>query len=555
MPLAGGPIFALSSGYAAWLDDTRAQWRWPTDSHRTATVIAGTETETQPIDEHPATTVGKHAYGFAMLDWYNRIHVYPRTNDMGNVIANQTVIVRVWNSYFTNRSLIDIGETDTEGLLLDKPRPDPTILQPLEMLAYAITVQTDGPPNIDATYTFDFDVIDVTVTFTGSRVVPWLWIPSGEVLERLEWLTDVIEAYNGTEQRQQLRVTPRRFFEFDLLLEGLDRRKAEAAIYGWGGRVFALPLWMDGTELGSPVAAGMLTFPLEVSGRDYHDDGLAMIIDGTDYEVLTIESVGLSSLILLREVTRNWSSTARIYPLRTARIDGDLMMRRFTGDSMYGRARFRCTDASEYTAATETTYASYPILTESPNWSEDISQEYTRLMSVFDAGICLPFYEDRAGVARVVQLHRKTATNRSEISALRAWLYARRGRYGAIWLPTWAKDIVVVATIANTALTIDVENQNLTTQLNAAIGKRDIRIQLNSGAVYYRRINGVSMQTSTVERLSISSALGITIQPSEIALVSFMSLARLDSDAVELRWWKHDVVEAAFNLRGLTNDV
>ena len=78
---------------------------------------------------------------------------------------------------------------------------------------------------------------------------------------------------------------------------------------------------------------------------------------------------------------------------------------------------------------------------------------------------------------------------------------------------------------------------------------------LGSGAAYNRRITGSSVISASVERLTIDSALGVAVQPADVALISFIDLMRHESDAVELHWWRCDVVEAALVLRGSRNDL
>ena len=102
----------------------------------------------------------------------------------------------------------------------------PYTLAPLAQATYTFTVRDDGPPVIATAFAFTIGGTSAVVSFTGSLVTPWLHRPSGSVLERLEWLTDVLPSFNGGEQRRQLREAPRRTFEFSVQLTGRDRRAA-----------------------------------------------------------------------------------------------------------------------------------------------------------------------------------------------------------------------------------------------------------------------------------------------------------------------------------------
>lgn len=521
-------------------------------------IDTGAKTDTQPITERASALPGGRQRGFEQ-DYYNRLHVSTRAIDLGNVISQQTHTVSVWNAYFEAKTLDNVAASGVyEGISLTYPRPLPIEFRALEELSFQYLVSTDGSPIIDALYTFDFDgaVDDFTVAITGSRIIPWLFEPDGEILERLEWMTNVITSYNGNEQRVRVRQTPRRLFEWDFLLAGEDRQAAENMLFGWHARPFAIPVWNDGAALTGSLSAGALSVTVDTTYRDYHADGLAILMtDPYTFEVLNIDSVSAGSLTLARAVESNWPAGTKIYPVRMARLPDSQPLRRFTGAAAYGRLRWQCTDISDYTAATETTYRGYPVLDEAPNWVEDITQEYVRKLAWMDNLAGKVTIDDEAGLPIFVQSHRWLLDGRAEIDEFRQWLYARKGRLTAFWLPSWSDDLTLQATVGPLAVNIDVEHCQYVKQVNGAIGRRDIRIELIDGTVFYRRIVAASELDADTERLQVDSAFGQTINPGDIRMISFMALVRLEADAVELRWWTWEHAEAALTVRGMTNDV
>jgi hypothetical protein len=84
-------------------------------------------------------------------------------------------------------------------------------------------------------------------------------------------------------------------------------------------------------------------------------------------------------------------------------------------------------------------------------------------------------------------------------------------------------------------------------------GRRDLRIELNSGAVYYRRVTGSSTNDDGSERLSIFTALGVEVLPADIKQISFMSLMRLESDQVEFTYWTGESMESTNAMRSFRN--
>lgn len=399
--------------------------------------------------------------------------------------------------------------------------------------------------------------IEVEIFLEGSRVKPWLYRPDGGVLERLEWLTDVMQSFDGSEQRVRVRGVPRRYFEFASTLSDRDRRAAENLLYSWQGKVWAIPVWMDAEPLSAGVSSGATSIPAVTATRDYYVGGLVGIMsDAYTYEIVEIDEVQANALVLAQALQSDWAAgTTLVFPMRAARMPEDMRLSRFTGATAYGRFRFQCVDDSDYTAATETTYLSYPVLTLKPNWTEDVDQEYLRKLQIIDARTGGIFVDDEAGGPILGQSHRWLLDGRTQIDDFRKWLYARKGRLTAFWLPSWAQDLLVVADIGMTAQTIDVEHCGYTLNVEQGIARRDIRIQLANGTVFYRRITGSAEVSGTVERLSIDSALGQLVDKDDIALVSFMALSRLEADAAEISWWRWDVAEARLNTRGMLNDI
>lgn len=380
--------------------------------------------------------------------------------------------------------------------------------------------------------------------------------PDGAVLERLEWRTDVLTAFDGTEQRVKIRSLPRRSFEYAVTVSGADRRRMEAALFQWQGRAFAVPVWMDGELLASPVSAGGFSVPADTATRDYHAGGLAILLSSPNaFEIVEIDTVEASSLTLARALVSSWPVGAEVYPVRICYVPDEVRLGRFTGDTAYGRMRFDVDEASEYAAASETLYRAYPVLELAPNWVQDIEQTYAIKRSTFDPGVGRQFREIESNVPALVQTHRWLLDGRAELGGFREWLYARAGRLSAFWLPTWAQDLELVATVGSSALTIDVAHCDYTDRIAQGIGRRDIRIETSTGTVYYRRIASSTEVSASVERLTIDSALGAALAPSDVRAISYMALARLDADAAEISWSRWDLGEAALNIRSARNDL
>lgn len=520
----------------------------------------GAQTSTQPVNEPQNPQTGVRTASFGWQDWFNKVHIQYSFLDMGNLLSTQVVEFEIFSTYFEPRVLQSTNETGTEGLTLGLPIPTPIPFAEWQSRDFTLTIDVDGPPTIEAQYLFNFDNQSYPMDVVGRRVVSWFVPPNwrSPIVERIEFATNVIRAYDGSEQRFALRGDAARWF-WDFQFNASDRtmRVLENVAYAWGSRIWALPLWPQGCSLTSDATSGDLTIYLGTDDLDFHVDGLAVLttLETPEvYEAIEIESVTSSSITAKRALVGNWpASSTLVYPVRTARMVGTPAMQRFTGGHVYGRVAFRLEEPLRRTAASETLYRSYPVQLEKPEWAKDPLIDYQRKIVEIDYGFSAPFVEDESGLSEPVIETRWFFTTRTATENFREWLFARRGRHKAIWLPTFAQDLIVVATLGPSATNLDVEIAGLKNYAAAGIHRRDLRIEMTDGTIYYRRASAYVEVDANTERLTIDTPLGVQYEPQDFALISWMALARLDTDSIEIAHYTGEAAASSTIFRGVRN--
>jgi hypothetical protein len=522
--------------------------------------LRGTYSDTQPVDEYPVAQTGVRTGSFGWMDWFNRVHIQYSILDMGNLLSTQVVEFEIFSTFFEPRTLTSTDETGTEGLTLGLPIPTPIPFSEWQSRDFTLTIDVDGPPTIEANYVFHFDNRDYSLDVLGRRVVSWFVPPNWQtpIVERLEFSTNIIRAYDGSEQRFALRGDACRWF-WDFAFNASDRtqRILENVIYAWGPRVWALPLWPQGVSLTVDVAPGDVTINCPTDNLDFHVDGLAVLTTLATpeiYEAIEIASLTSTTITAKRALTGTWGSgPTLVYPVRTARMTGTPAMSRFTGGHVYGRVGFRCEEPLRRTPASETLYRSYPVQTSKPDWAADPGVDYQRKIVEIDLGFSAPMVEDESGLSEPITAYRWFFTTRAGTEAFRRWLFARRGRQKAIWLPSFSDDLKVVTTVGPSAVNLDVEVAGLKNYAAAGVHRRDVRIEMKNGTVYYRRTSAYVEVDGTTERLTIDSPLGVLYQPSDFAQISWMALSRLDSDSVEIAHYTGEAAASSTIFRAPRN--
>lgn len=517
----------------------------------------GSLTDTQPVDEPQNAQTGGHAHAFGFLDWFNRIHLEFSVLDMGNLLSTQVVEFTIFSTYFETRTFNGYSATGDDGLALVLPElSTPYPYAPWQERLHELTISVDGPPTIDASYVFDFDNRDYSMAVLGRRVVSWFVPPNWQspVTERIEFATNVITAYDGTEQRVALRGDAARWFwEFRFDAHGRTARVLENVLYAWGSRIWALPLWPQGEPPTADVAAHDTVVNVPTADLDFHANGLAVLVNievPEIYEAIEIESLDATSLTAKRAVVGNWpASSTLVIPVRTCRLTQPPLMTRFTGETLSGAVSFRLEEPLRRTPAVETTYRGFPVLTQRPEWSRDPGADYERKIATLDLGQAPPLVDDESGIPIPIYTQRWTLTTRAATEDFRRWLFARRGKQKAIWTPTFARDLIIKTTVAAAQQNIDVEIAGLKNYAAAGVHRRDLRIETRSGAVYYRRASAYVEVDATTERLTLDAPLGVEYEPDEFALVSWMALARLDSDSTEIAHYTGQVSQSLTALK------
>ncbi len=491
-----------------------------------------------PVSTAPRQLQGCIAYSY-QHDFYNRIHISTAQLDLGNVISTQTTPVLIWNSYLVNQELVEISGL-SEGIELSGQPDLPFLFGALQEREWMVSVTPDGSPVLDTTLAWQFDNGDeAALRITANRIIAWAFVPDwGDgVTETLGWATDILQSESGMEQRRAIRLAPRREFGAGMLVDGRERQLLDLQLFGWGSRVWALPIWPDVQLLQVGVPIGTTSITCATTGRDFVGGGLALLRSESAFgvEVVEVLSVGPSGLTLKRATQQAWPAGTRLYPARPAQLIEQPSSTRLTDRADRLDARFLIVEACEWPPVMPTTlYRGWPVLEERPEESEDQTRTYQRLLLELDSGSAIPMTTDTAGRAFPVMQQRWLLAGRAEQSAYRSLVYALNGRQAALWVPTHAEDLTLAAVVTSVATTLDIEAIGYTRFAMARPGRRDIRIELHDGTVLHRRITGSTELSADVERLAIDSTLGRQVEPADVRRISWLVLCRMDSDSVTI---------------------
>lgn len=376
----------------------------------------------------------------------------------------------------------------------------------------------------------------------------WRLVPNWQngVAETLEWMTDVLVSSSGAEQRRILRRRPRRFFEFDVVADGAHRALLDQMLLTHGGRTWWLPVWHDPHVVTQVAASGSTTLTVAgLADGELTPDDVAYITDlsGFVFELVEIASVSSTTVSLVSATTMLWRPGAFLFKAVRSRLVEQPKITKLSDRVVATVVKFRVdpppgshngTAVANVVAGMADTYRGYSVMTEAPDETSSLDTEYVRLLSETDNDTATPYVVDTAERPFVLQRFAWQLHGRARHSEFRAMLDGLHGRAIPFWLPTFFSDFDLVEDIEISDTTLTVGLCGFTEAGGPRPGRKIIRILLVDGTSLYREVVD-SVSGDDVEVLEVDEPFGAAIGVRDIIQISFMDLARLDQDAIEIQ--------------------
>lgn len=508
-----------------------------------------------PVEANPSTRTGFMARSY-INDFYSRVHVYPALVDIGNVVTQTTRPIEVWNAHFSARTLGAIVPSGTlDGLTLSGQSPPPLDYAALQSRIYTLTANTAGAPVIDARYAFDFGVEQPAAQVIGRRIVVWSFGPDWArgITERLEWATDVLAAYDGTEQRVRLRDHARRSLGFACLAHQEAAARLQTMLMGWSARAYLVPIWWEADVMVTALPAGSTTIVVtDAALKDYRAGGYVVMHRDGATEAAQIQAVAGNTLTLELPTAATWPAGTRVYPGVLAKLQGTTRTGYETSGITVTQTEW-LVEVDQHTdyppAEFGPLFAGQNVFDVAPTWSDPPDAQIERTWEVLDSISGLIVMDDTTGSPVIRRTYTWIVNGRAAIRAWKQWASARAGRLRVAWLPSWADDLTLAAPIGSAATTMRVRNTDSARYVGAHPLRAAVRIELRSGQTYHRLVTALSEVDAQTEDVAIDAALGVTVQPADVRRIVWMSLARLESDAVELRYETDNIAVLRSTLR------
>ena len=502
--------------------------------------LVGAITANAPIEMHPGNLSGVLATSFTREE-YGRVVALPSDVDLGTVPDGAEVEIELWNAALAAATCSNAIESELDGITHNAPAI-PFSLNALASRVVTYVIGPGGPVNIAATHTFVFSSGHLTVSITGARAVILMVWPQDGIVEKLAWLTDIITAWTGGEQRAQVRMEPRRSFKMIFWpATRASAQRLENMTQAWRANHWSLPLYTEAERLTAAPAAGTYAISVDTSRMTLAAGDMAMVWWSEDSnQTLTVESLTTGSITFGKPLAPPANHTGPVYaiPVHSARLaSAPTKERRPAFQDKWTMEFLLDEDRDVPDALPLPQYLDLDVFVFPTRFLQSATQPvtYTRVTSELDysSGKCyfasLSDYTAQQIQVDIVAIDRAAAFTAHQFFARRV------GRCIPFWYPLYDADMTPTKTIgANDTLVVVADRRFA--MLNGHATRQHLYIETYAGAQYFRQITSITAGDDGYEVLATNNALGVEVAPAQIRTMCFLGLFRLDEDEVEMTW-------------------
>jgi hypothetical protein len=276
---------------------------------------------------------------------------------------------------------------------------------------------------------------------------------SNTITERLSWLTAIQKSPTGAEQREALRLTPRRAIDYPLMLDAMERSYFDVLLAQNGGGKWWVPIPHEEVRVGE-VFVTQDEFFFDASYREI-GVGSKLLLRGNAFrcEMLTVTAITPYS-VQTTGVQQSYP-VATLTPTFLGVISDKVTASRPTARVYTATVRFTSLDPTIWPVTAHSVSslpivpypgasgATFPILTMPPNAVNSLEYDYERIWSVVDNATSIPVYTDKAARQFTSQKYEFFLVGGAERRDFRDLLYALKGRCTPVWVPTFNDDVSI----------------------------------------------------------------------------------------------------------------
>lgn len=484
--------------------------------------------------------------------FFDNVFLTPERIDAGVVVPGAEVSFELWHSFVDAKVLTGVTQTGAFGIELNGATSGS--LYAFTSFAYGVSLsQANGL--IDYTAAFDFGTgsayrfnLKASMALVMPERIDWSTQPEMSI----QYLTEVIESFDGTEQRIALRDTPRMSMSCMYSLTDEQQYQFDNKLATSAGTML-IPLWPLQCQLSRGISIGDARISLADLSAHLSSSENILISENDRHEVLSVESVEGLEVALTTLAKNDFSESAIVVPLRIA----------YPADESNSTSLLRGFDQHTITFDLDETQIqkpapvddferlnSRPIFPFRPDRSKDVTTEYNRLRETLDPLIGARSIYDRA--RGTVKVFGQTFTFFSETERQRFEDFAElmNGAQREFYIEGPGQAFELSEDIVVPTYKFKIKSSGYSNFANSRSLATNIAIKLYNGTTIYRTILSATINPDGTETITIKESTN-NLKISDIETIVPLYLARFDSDEFRYIFDTNEVSTITKNIRQL----
>lgn len=360
-------------------------------------------------------------------------------------------------------------------------------------------------------------------------------------LESIEYLTDILISYNGTEQSIPLRNAPRKFVSYSIPLQAIKDPAAFNLVYSEIRNKWAIPMWAE-MQLIEVVETDATVIACDTIPFSFYAPGLALIWQDPDnYQVLEITDIAVDSITI--ETPSREFTNAYLMPVRVGYINGSVS-RPTSGYGSTFNISYNVDDLYTEIPPAPASFLANDIYFEPTLLNNELlTTEFQRLMQVIDYETGKVTYRSVWLNTRYASVYDVVTEGPVEAKVYRNFINRRQGKFRKFWMPTFENNLRLKETADTVVGTLKIHKDDYTEQRN--------HVAIEADGVW-------TAHTLSAPTYPDANSAQFTLTPSlskptkSINRISYLGLYRLDSDKIDMNWVGGTVMSSSVKVLELT---
>lgn len=463
--------------------------------------------------------------------FFDNVFITPAEIDAGLVTGGETFEFEVWHSYRSSLELL--GVTEFGGESVDLAGTKAGSVSSFVSSKYQVSL---NQTNSDTSYRAAFDFgpagsYDFKLTADLATVIHFQidWGMQPEL--RHSYLTEVIESWNGAEQRISLRDQPRLSATYQFGLTDADQYLFGNLIGNFSGQ-YLVPIWPYQSELAEPVARFDSKAVVSDLSAWVVPGCRVMLSDADAWEVCLVTSVAGQEVTFSDLVKKNYRSGSRIVPISQAWISEDVSSMAHGMDVEVTQVSLNFDEVELLRPAPAddfTIFNDRRVLDIRPDRSKDCTLQYKRLRETLDPSIGRRYIHDRVqGAIKYLQFSWRFF---DQVSRKRFDDFAEleRGAQGEFYIESPLVAMQLAKDVEAPTLEITIAQANYKSFLKSNTFAPAIALKLYNGTVLYRNVESAIQGLDGTEVVTLKESVK-NIQVDDVEYIAPLFLGRFESD-------------------------